>query len=95
MLKSAPQQMASQPAVTTFQCTARLSSYPVSHHAPSNSASVAAGFVSSLAKGAAHAGRCVWLAVARAVLCFLHECSVVEHSLTGNGVFFQKGDTWN
>lgn len=84
-----------QPATPSFQCAARLPAYPVSHHTPSKRASAAAGFVSSLAKGAAHAGRCVRLAGAWVVVGFIHGCSVVEHSLTGNGVLFSKVDIWN
>ena len=95
MPKFSPQQLVAQAAIPPFPCAARLAAYPVSHHAPSNSTSAAAGFVSSLAKGAAHAGRCVWLAGVWVVVGFIHGCSVVEHSLTGNGVLFSKVDIWN
>lgn len=48
-------------------------------HRPRISCKAAGRFVSSLYQGAAHAGRCVWLAVQRAVGSFFHVGSVLAH----------------
>lgn len=54
-------------------------------HRPRISCTAAGRFVSSLYQGAAHAGRCVQLAVQRAVGFFLHGGSVVAHGSRSYG----------
>lgn len=48
-------------------------------HRPRISCKAAGRFVSSLYQGAAHAGRCVWLVLQRAVGSFFHMGSVLAH----------------